>query len=158
MHSSFGAGWSMPCTAQNPLARLLLMPLKEELDFLSERLTGEREMKTSDRSESWQAIVNVDVAELTKKNAEYADSWKRRGGVGAFMMAARKWDRIEECARKCNWDIFEVGRRDMRPEGILDDIADLRRYLLLIEEEIRNDQDLELMVNGLKTGTQDYKV
>ena len=34
-------------------------------------------------------VVNLDMAEQS-----YGDSWKQRGGVGAFMMLARKWDRL----------------------------------------------------------------
>lgn len=84
------------------------------------------------------ALAAEDVTILSKKDAEYGGSWKKRGGVGAFMMAARKMDRIEEQLKKAPaYDIFTHALQDRRPEGILDDIADLRRYLLLIEAEIR---------------------
>jgi hypothetical protein len=52
------------------------------------------------------------------------------------MMLARKWDRIENQAKKENYDIFETIRKDPREEGIIDDIRDLRRYLLLVEAEM----------------------
>ena len=42
-----------------------------------------------------EAIAKEDVLGLTKAQQSYGDSWKKRGGVGAFMMLARKWDRIE---------------------------------------------------------------
>lgn len=82
-----------------------------------------------------------DVEILLIKGREYGDSWKRRGGVGAFMMLARKWDRIEEQVRRKSYDVFEACTADDREEGILDDIGDLRRYLLLVEQEVRHARD-----------------
>lgn len=79
-----------------------------------------------------------DVATLKEKGRTYGDSWKKRGGVGAFMMAARKWDRIENICGGACYDIFVVGGENRG--GILDDIADLRAYLLLIEEYVRAPQ------------------
>ena len=81
-----------------------------------------------------------------KKKVEqehHEDFMKRRGGVGAFMMAARKWDRIEKQVLGHNYDIFSAMDEDRRPEGILDDIRDLRRYLFLIDAEMcgRGSQD-----------------
>ena len=81
-------------------------------------------------------IAERDIKTLIRKDAEYGGSWLKRGGVGAAMMAARKWDRIEEQIKKNGWDIISRGVEDRRPEGILDDIRDLRSYLLLIEGEI----------------------
>jgi hypothetical protein len=66
----------------------------------------------------------------------YGTSWKKRGGVGAFMMAARKWDRLELAVGKYDYNIFRAVEGDKRAEGIMDDIRDLRRYLLLIEAEV----------------------
>lgn len=86
-------------------------------------------------SERLGLLAKTDVACLLKKDAEYGSSWKKRGGVGAFMMLARKIDRLEEQAKKNGWDIFSCIEKDQRPEGILDDIRDLRRYLLLVESE-----------------------
>jgi hypothetical protein len=90
-----------------------------------------------------EAIAQEDVAGLRKAEESYGDSWKKRSGVGAFMMLARKWDRIErqvglniEHRAHC-WDIFEHIAADQRPEGIIDDIRDLRRYLMLVEAEMR---------------------
>lgn len=89
-------------------------------------------------------IINVvqclgieDADKLHKAEQSYGDSWKKRGGVGAFMMLARKWDRIENQVIGEGWDIFRAYERDMRDEGILDDIQDLRRYLFLVEAELR---------------------
>lgn len=81
-------------------------------------------------------VTDADITTLVKKEIEYGGSWKRRGGIGAFMMLARKWDRIEAQVSQKNYDLFEALLTDMRPEGILDDIQDLRRYLILVENEV----------------------
>lgn len=85
-------------------------------------------------------IALDDVAVVKKKDAEYGGSWQRRGGVGAFMMACRKWDRIEQLVQQYKYDVFQAAAEDSREEGILDDLRDLRGYLLLIEAEIRERQ------------------
>ena len=78
-------------------------------------------------------IVDEDVRALDKAEQSYGDSWRKRGGVGAFMMLARKWDRIENQTFKEGYDIFEAIAKDPTDTGILDDIRDLRRYLILVE-------------------------
>jgi len=82
-------------------------------------------------------IAQSDVATLQEKGKVYGSSWSNRGGVGAFMMAARKWDRIENQCKAKGYDIFEACH-DSAEDGILDDIADLRAYLLLIESKVRD--------------------
>lgn len=104
-------------------------------------------------------IAKEDVAGLLKAQQSYGDSWKRRGGVGAFMMLARKWDRLENglrpgdgsCSHRANfatkigdcdgnpapYDIFAALEMDKRAEGFIDDVRDLRRYLMLVEAEAR---------------------
>ncbi len=87
-----------------------------------------------------QKIVQEDVEALQKAEQSYGDSWKKRGGVGAYMMLARKWDRIEKQVEELNgYDILKAGTTDTREEGIIDDIRDLRRYLLLVEQQIRRE-------------------
>jgi hypothetical protein len=91
-------------------------------------------------------VALQDASELAKKDKEYGGSWKKRGGVGAFMMLARKWDRIEKRMEEGrpgaggqmtgHYDIFDAIHCDPRSEGIIDDIRDLRRYLLLVEAEM----------------------
>lgn len=81
-------------------------------------------------------VANNDAKVLQEKEQSYGDSWKKRGGVGAYMMACRKFDRLEEHMSKVEWDIFKAIEADSREEGVLDDIRDLRRYLLLIEAEM----------------------
>ena len=83
-----------------------------------------------------ESVLSKDKDEILKKDVEYGASWKKRGGTGAFMMLARKWDRIEEQVEGYAYDIFMACDKDTRPEGIIDDIRDLRRYLILIEAEI----------------------
>ena len=81
-------------------------------------------------------IARNDVAKLKVAEKSYGVSWRKRGGMGAFMMLARKWDRIEIQVKAENYDIFSSYEKDKRQEGLLDDIQDLRRYLLLVEEHI----------------------
>lgn len=75
-------------------------------------------------------IVNV----VEQKDKDYGSSWKRRGGAGAFMVMARKWDRIENLVQKDKWDIFDALMKDRG--GIRDDVQDLIGYLHLILDEI----------------------
>ena len=82
-------------------------------------------------------ISAEDWTSLDKAEQDYGDSWRKRGGVGAYLMLARKWDRIENQVVENGWDIFKSIEQDIRPEGILDDIKDLRRYLLLVEAHMR---------------------
>lgn len=91
-------------------------------------------------------VAQSDVKGLETAQKSYGDSWKKRGGVGAYMMLARKWDRIENRVSQPAalqgsvvvnaWDIFEHIGADDRAEGLIDDIRDLRRYLLLVEAEM----------------------
>lgn len=88
----------------------------------------------SENYELIQELANNDVKVLKEKGMTYGDSWRKRGGAGAFMMLARKWDRIENIAQGAGYDIFKVGADNAG--DVLDDIADLRRYLLLVEAHI----------------------
>lgn len=88
-------------------------------------------------SENYLAISQLcdeDVKVLEEKGRAYGSSWRKRGGVGAFMMLARKWDRVETQCEELGYDIFKAleGANDI-PDGLLDDIRDLRRYLLLVD-------------------------
>lgn len=94
-------------------------------------------------------IGREDAAGLKEAQASYGNSWKKRGGVGAFMMQARKWDRMENRVERAivspdpdginagPWDIFAHVEADQRSEGVIDDIRDLRRYLMLVEADLR---------------------
>ena len=81
-------------------------------------------------------LASLDTLKLNEAEQSYGDSWKQRGGVGAFMMLARKWDRLEKQVTEHNYDVFHAIEQDAREEGIIDDIRDLRRYLFLVEAEI----------------------
>lgn len=97
-------------------------------------------------------VAANDVQKLKEAEANYGGSWKKRGGVGAFMMLARKWDRLENIMPKYGYDIFAAVTEDPRVEGTLDDIRDLRRYLMLVEAELvaRNVvQDINVNVEGI---------
>jgi hypothetical protein len=82
-------------------------------------------------------IAAEDVQGLLAAEAQYGDSWKKRGGAGAYMIMVRKFDRLEQAMPKFNYDIFLAVEEDPRAEGVIDDIRDARRYLYLIEAEIR---------------------
>lgn len=85
-------------------------------------------------SKSLNDILQEDIEGLWVANKQYGGSWMKRGGVGAFMMLARKWDRIEQkWTNSTSKDLLEIIKEDTRSEGIIDDIRDLRRYLLLVE-------------------------
>lgn len=81
-------------------------------------------------------IAENDVEKIKEKDKEYGSSWKKRGGIGAFHMLARKWDRLEVAVKIFGDDIFRAIEEDERVEGVLDDVRDLRRYLMLVESEI----------------------
>ena len=84
------------------------------------------------------AIYSNDIEKLKHAEKQYGASWKKRGGVGAFMMLARKWDRILWCVESTDYkgNIRAAINNDRREEGIMDDIRDLRRYLMLVGGEI----------------------
>lgn len=77
------------------------------------------------------------VTVLHDKEKHYAGSWQQRGGPGAFMMLARKWDRIENAAKKENYDIFKVIKHN--EAETVDDIDDLIGYLMLVRAKMMNE-------------------
>lgn len=94
-----------------------------------------------------QKIADEDVAHLLEKEKTYGSSWMKRGGVGAFMMLARKWDRLENMLSQPygvvgnsgtsgKWDVLRAleVQDSTGPDGsVLSEVRDLRRYLLLVE-------------------------
>jgi len=46
------------------------------------------------------------------------------------MMMARKWDRVEHAISSVSLKVALAS--DTREEGILDDLGDLRRYIILV--------------------------
>ena len=105
-------------------------------DWIPENQSG-TQTEESEIIQQVREIAVHDTKALNEAEKSYGDSWKKRGGVGAFMMLARKWDRIENTLEELSFDIFEGIRKDQREEGIIDDIKDLRRYLLLVEAQMR---------------------
>ena len=96
-------------------------------------------------------VAQRHVDRLTSAHRHYGDSCLKRGGVGLFMMLARKWDRIERrleeregtapdggYTKVDRYDIFAHVAADRRPEGLADDVADLIDYLMIVEAELRN--------------------
>lgn len=129
---------------------LLAQVGNREVTLADLRVTLESRVRSHESPFEYRAFVPMvalrDLEIIAKKDAEYGGSWKKRGGQNAFFMMARKWDRLEEQLKKHHFDIFEAGRLDCREEGVVDDIGDLRRYLILIESEIthlvRRDQEI----------------
>lgn len=95
-----------------------------------------------------EAVAASDVSHVRHKELTYMGSWKRRGGVGAFMMMARKWDRLEGMLGLedgTQYNIFAA--IEAKPGGedgtALAEIRDLRRYLLLVESEMMSRSAIE---------------
>ena len=99
-----------------------------------ENLIGEKRMGLDAKWTEMKEIAQQDIVSLIDSEKSYGDSWKRRGGTGAFMMLARKFDRIEQQAESCNYDVFEAGEKFCGEDGLLDDIGDLRRYLFFVSQ------------------------
>lgn len=78
------------------------------------------------------ALYERDYAELIVRDQEYNASWKKRGGVGAFMMLARKWDRFAPMVEQ--FDSIPLTMLKAKPDRV-DDVTDLRRYLMLVTSE-----------------------
>lgn len=85
-------------------------------------------------------IGQQDLFVLDEKGKSYGASWRAWGGAGAFINMARKWDRLVVAVVAADTNIFHAYARDQREESILDDVRDLRRYLLLIEEHLTSDE------------------
>lgn len=82
-------------------------------------------------------IAREDVEGLKRAEVSYGNSWKKRGGANAWFMLCRKYDRLELQVSANHDNVFEAVLTDPRPEGAIDDIRDLRRYLMLVEAELR---------------------
>jgi len=90
--------------------------------------------------------ANSVVRVLFEKERHYRGSWRKRGGPGAMMMLARKWDRIENIVAENGWDIFqalEAGDGDIE-----DDVRDLLGYLLLVLAEHERRRSTGEVTNG----------
>jgi len=87
-------------------------------------------------------IAMSDCSFVARKNLEYGESWAKRGGQQAFAVIWRKADRVEAILEQMDngYDIFEAWERN--PGNVIDDIRDLRQYLLLLEEKMRREEML----------------
>jgi len=105
--------------------------------------------------DQFEAIARADIATIEDKEKSYGNSWKRSGGIGAFMMLARKWDRIVQRVTTrieskdgvpgaSRDNVFEHLTADRRAEGTIDDIRGLRQYLLLVEAEMAARGEVEI--------------
>lgn len=140
--------------AADPTAHGLIDDIRDLRRYL---MLGEAELRArvaaggadSDRGflAQLQPIATDDVHTIEEKERAYGDSWRRNGGIGVFMIFARKWDRIKQrvtteiapaegqpgAARE---NLLEQIAADRRSEPILDDIRDLRQFLVLVEAEM----------------------
>lgn len=89
-------------------------------------------------------LAKGDVTALIAAHQKYGDSWRRKGGAGAYFTISRKVDRYERACEAAGYDVFKAIRTTVAgdgtvdgKDGLLDDIRDLRRYLLLVEEYIQ---------------------
>lgn len=108
-----------------------------------------------------EAILDKDENILIEKEKAYGDSWHKRGGTGAFMVLARKWDRIETQCERVGYNIFTGLEKYEGRDGLLDDIQDLRRYLALVEEywitTYKGGPDIRKSINDTDAdATRDY--
>lgn len=69
---------------------------------------------------------------LAEKEQSYGGSWQKRGGIGAFMMLARKWDRVEKQCQQFNFNVFAALEDPQYAESVDDDLRDLIGYCVLV--------------------------
>lgn len=94
----------------------------------------------------------MDAESLIRSHAKYGDSWRKRGGWEAFANLSRKWDRIERAVlAQPERDLFAAIQDHAATDGsldgkdsLLDDIRDLRRYLLLVDEFVNRTESIYL--------------
>lgn len=129
--------WCRECNNPDALCTCgdVTKTLDEELARAEPDLTKDSGDKFLDHI---QPIANEDARGLMEAQKSYGNSWKERGGFSAFMNLDRKWARlVKQVQREPMYDLFAHIANDPRAEGIIDDIRDLRRYLLLVEAEMR---------------------
>lgn len=98
------------------------------------------------------ALVSKDVERLLAGRQKYGDSWRKRGGREAYFNVTRKIDRMERACEqaKVDCDLFAAIKANPASDGdvagkdgLLDDLRELRHYLLLCEEFITREVDDE---------------
>jgi hypothetical protein len=84
-------------------------------------------------------VVDDAVGLIEDKSQTYKDSWKRRGGAGAWFTVVRPWDRLETIVARHGGDIFAAIAAD--PFGAdgsaLACVRDVMNYMILTEAECR---------------------
>lgn len=84
-------------------------------------------------------VVREAVALIRLKTQTYSDSWKKRGGTGAWFTIVRPWDRLEGIVARHGGDIFAAIEAD--PTGqdgsALACVRDLMNYMILVEAHAR---------------------
>lgn len=115
----------------------------------SNGLNGARRMPAAQLARL-KAIALRDSEGLASAHEKYGDSWRKRGGGEAYHNLTRKWDRIERAVEAVpSQDVFAAIVSDaeahkeglLAKDGLLDDVRDLRRYLLLVEEFATRSQE-----------------
>lgn len=73
-------------------------------------------------------LVDLAIA----KDKAYGASWKRRGGIGAYMTIVRKPDRLEAQMELNGYNIFDVSVAPEDGESIDETLRDTVNYCLLV--------------------------
>jgi hypothetical protein len=81
-------------------------------------------------------LISGDADFLRTAQKNYGNSWKMRGGVGAYMMMARKFDRMYTRMKPYDGDIHRAIKAETYRDGMIDDLRDLRRYVTLVIAEL----------------------
>ena len=92
---------------------------------------GTQHLEGSDDLDYVDELASEIISTLRTKNPEYGESWRKRGGQGAFFTAVRKFDRIEHAAAQCGYDVFAAFDKFQGKEGFEDTVKDTVGYLLL---------------------------
>ena len=81
------------------------------------------------------ALAGVEL--IHRKTETYGDSWKRRGGAGAWFTTVRPWDRLEGIVARHEGNVLAAIAADLTGAdgSALACVRDIRNYLTLIEAE-----------------------
>lgn len=109
--------------------RRLLVRVDARYRQIASRLIGQEQYTFTSHVPQ---LMEEDYRFIVQRDQEYNASWMKRGGVGAFMMLARKWDRFQPMVIAHQGDVLRM--LGAKPDRI-DDVQDLRRYLALVEAE-----------------------
>ena len=81
-------------------------------------------------------LAHWDHTQVARADQLYGGSWRSRGGVGAYMVGIRKWDRLQTpLAYLKTASLNTALGHPVAGPSVWDDLVDLRRYLLLWEGE-----------------------